>query len=61
MAADNMLRIEADRSDITLNMMDLEDYPELQFSEKVKSIKINVPKNKGGALLQIFKFFSRYF
>ncbi len=42
MAADNMLRIEADRSDITLNMMDLEDYPELQFNEKVKSIKINV-------------------
>lgn len=42
MAADNMLRIEADRSDITLNMMDLEDYPELQFAEKVKSIKINV-------------------
>ena len=42
MAADNMLRIEADRSDITLNMMDLDDYPELQFNEKVKSIKINV-------------------
>ncbi len=42
MAADNMLRIEADRSDITLNMMDLDDYPELQFAEKVKSIKINV-------------------
>ena len=42
MGADNMLRIEADRSDITLNMMDLDDYPELQFSEKVKSIKINV-------------------
>lgn len=42
MAADNMLRIEADRSDITLNMMDLDDYPELQFTEKVKSIKINV-------------------
>ncbi len=42
LAADNMLRIEADRSDITLNMMDLDDYPELQFSEKVKSIKINV-------------------
>lgn len=40
--ADNMLRIEADRSDITLNMMDLDDYPELQFSEKVKSIKVNV-------------------
>lgn len=42
MAADNMLHIEADRSDITLNMMDLEDYPEIQFSEKIKSIKINV-------------------
>ena len=40
--ADNMLRIEADRSDITLNMMDIDDYPELEFSEKVKSIKINV-------------------
>jgi len=40
--ADNMLRIEADRSDITLNMMDIEDYPELEFSEKIKSIKINV-------------------
>lgn len=42
MAADNMLRIEADRSDITLNMMDLDDYPELTFVEKVKSVKINV-------------------
>ena len=42
LVADNMLRIEADRSDITLNMMDLEDYPELQFTEKVKSVKINV-------------------
>ncbi|PAT02641.1 DNA polymerase III subunit beta [Candidatus Izimaplasma bacterium ZiA1] len=40
--ADNMLRIEADRSDITLNMMDLEDYPELEFSEKIKSVKVNV-------------------
>jgi len=40
--ADNMLRIEADRSDITLNMMDIDDYPELEFTEKVKSIKINV-------------------
>jgi DNA polymerase-3 subunit beta len=40
--ADNMLRIEADRSDITLNMMDIDDYPELEFNEKVKSIKINV-------------------
>lgn len=40
--ADNMLRIEADRSDITLNMMDIDDYPELEFSEKIKSVKINV-------------------
>ena len=39
---DNMIRIEADRSDITLNMMDIDDYPELEFSEKIKSIKINV-------------------
>jgi len=39
---DNMIRIEADRSDITLNMMDIDDYPELEFTEKVKSIKINV-------------------
>lgn len=39
---DNMVRIEADRSDITLNMMDIDDYPELEFSEKVKSVKINV-------------------
>jgi DNA polymerase-3 subunit beta len=42
LVADNMLRIESDRSDITLNMMDLDDYPELEFAEKVKSIKINV-------------------
>jgi DNA polymerase-3 subunit beta len=40
--ADNMLHIEADRSDITLNMMDLEDYPKLQFAEKVKFVTINV-------------------
>lgn len=39
---DNMIRIESDRSDITLNMMDIDDYPEIEFSEKVKSIKINV-------------------
>ena len=39
---DNMIRIESDRSDITLNMMDIDDYPELEFSEKAKSIKINV-------------------
>ncbi len=42
LVADNMLRIEADRSDITLNMMDINDYPELEFSEKIKSVKINV-------------------
>lgn len=42
LVADNMLRIEADRSDIMLNMMDIDDYPELEFSEKVKSVKINV-------------------
>lgn len=42
LVADNMLRIESDRSDITLNMMDIDDYPELEFSEKVKSVKINV-------------------
>lgn len=42
LVADNMLRIEADRSDITLNMMDINDYPELEFSEKVKCVKINV-------------------
>jgi len=42
LVADNMLRIEADRSDITLNMMDINDYPELEFNEKVKSVKINV-------------------
>ncbi len=40
--ADNMLHIEADRSDITLNMMDLDDYPKLQFAEKVKFVTINV-------------------
>jgi len=39
---DNMLRIQADRSDITLNVMDIDDYPELVFSEKIKSVKINV-------------------
>lgn len=39
---DSMLRIQADRSDITLNIMDIDDYPELVFSEKAKAIKINV-------------------
>ena len=39
---DNMVRIEADRSDITLNMMDIDDYPEIEFTEKAKSVKINV-------------------
>jgi len=39
---DNMLRIQADRSDITLNIMDIDDYPELVFSEKIKAVKINV-------------------
>jgi len=39
---DNLLRIEADRSDITLNMLDLDDYPNLVFKEKDDFIKINV-------------------
>ncbi len=39
---DNMLKIEADHSDITLNMLDLEDYPNLVFKEKSDFIKINV-------------------
>ncbi len=39
---DNLLRIEADHSDITLNMLDLDDYPELQFKETDQSIKVNV-------------------
>ncbi len=39
---DNLIRIEADHSDITLNMLDLEDYPELSFKEKDDFIKVNV-------------------
>jgi DNA polymerase-3 subunit beta len=39
---DNLLRIEADHSDITLNMLELEDYPNLVFNEKPEFIKINV-------------------
>ncbi len=39
---DNLLRIEADHSDITLNLLDLEDYPELHFKEKDDVLKIKV-------------------
>lgn len=39
---DNLLRIEADHSDITLNMLDINDYPELIFKETDQSIKVNV-------------------
>ena len=39
---DNLLRIEADHSDITLNMLELEDYPNLVFNEKENFININV-------------------
>ncbi len=39
---DNLIRIEADHSDITLNMLDLEDYPQLSFKEKDDFIKVNV-------------------
>jgi len=41
-AEDNLLRIEADHSDITLNTLDLEDYPNLAFKEKESFVKINV-------------------
>ncbi|MFP4077536.1 MAG: DNA polymerase III subunit beta [Candidatus Izemoplasmataceae bacterium] len=41
-AEDNLLRIEADHSDITLNTLDLDDYPELSFKEKESFVKINV-------------------
>ncbi len=41
-AEDNLLRIEADHSDITLNTLDLEDYPNLTFKEKDSHVKINV-------------------
>ncbi|MFW5894959.1 MAG: DNA polymerase III subunit beta [Bacillota bacterium] len=41
-AEDNLLRIEADHSDITLNTLDLDDYPELSFKEKDSFVKINV-------------------
>jgi DNA polymerase III subunit beta len=39
---DNLLRIEADHSDITLNMLEIDDYPNLIFNEKETFIKINV-------------------
>ncbi|MGM0435582.1 MAG: DNA polymerase III subunit beta [Bacillota bacterium] len=39
---DNLLRIEADHSDITLNTLDLEDYPNIVFAKKDSFIKINV-------------------
>ncbi len=39
---DNLLKIEADHSDITLNLLDLEDYPHLLFKESAEVIKVNV-------------------
>lgn len=39
---DNLLKIEADRSDITLNLLDVEDYPKLLFKESAESVKVNV-------------------
>jgi len=39
---DNLLRIEADHSDITLNMLEIDDYPNLVFKEKEDFIKVNV-------------------
>ncbi len=39
---DNLIRIEADHSDITLNVLELDDYPNLVFKEKDESVKINV-------------------
>lgn len=39
---DNLLNIEADHSDITLNLLELEDYPNLVFKLKKDFIKVNV-------------------
>ncbi len=39
---DNLLRIEADHSDITLNMLELDDYPNIAFNEKANFVSINV-------------------
>ncbi len=41
-AEDNLLNIEADHSDITLNLLELEDYPNLTFKLKKDFVKINV-------------------
>jgi DNA polymerase-3 subunit beta len=38
----NLLKIEADHSDITLNLLDVEDYPKLLFKESAESVKVNV-------------------
>lgn len=38
----SLLRIEADRSDITLNLYDLEDYPSLSFKENEDFVGVNV-------------------
>ena len=39
---DNLLKIEADHSDITLNLLDVDDYPKLLFKESAESVKVNV-------------------
>ena len=39
---DTLLKIEADHSDITLNLLELDDYPNLVFTEKEQFVKINV-------------------
>ncbi len=39
---DNLLRIEADHSDITLNLLEFDDYPNLVFKPKEDFIQINV-------------------
>ncbi len=39
---DNLLRIEADHSDITLNLLDLEDYPNIVFKKQTDVIEVNV-------------------
>ncbi len=42
LAEENMLQIEADRSNITLNVLEIDDYPNLVFKEKEDFIKMNV-------------------
>ncbi len=39
---DNLLRIEADHSDITLNLLDLEDYPNIVFKKQSGVVEVNV-------------------